>query len=229
VGGGLLLDFAASPRILPGPALPAIPAVKRHSRSHHPNQRRHSHTDFEVEARPRSEDFLFDELLPSIPVPFLLILDQVQDPHNFGACLRSADAAGVHAVIVPKNHSVGLTETVRRVACGAAESVPVVQVTNLARAMQRLQKAGLWLVGTDDAGQRTLYDLDLTGPLVLVMGGEGSGVRRLTGENCDFLARIPMRGTVECLNVSVATGVCLFEAVRQRVASERQSGANEYH
>ena len=197
---------------------PDTPPVKRHSRSLNPTQRRHSHTDFEAEARPRSEDYLFDDLLPSLETPFLLILDQVQDPHNFGACLRSADAAGVDAVIVPKNHSVGLTETVRRVACGGAENVPVIQVTNLARAMQRLQKAGLWLVGTDDAGERTLYDLDLSGPLVIVMGGEGKGVRRLTGENCDFLARIPMRGTVECLNVSVATGVCLFEALRQREA-----------
>ena len=130
--------------------------------------------------------------------------------------MRTADGAGVHAVVVPKDKSVGLTETVVRISTGAAESVPFVQVTNLARTMGRLKEAGLWLVGTSDHAEKSIHDLDLKGPLALVMGAEDKGMRRLTEENCDFLARIPMAGSVECLNVSVATGVCLYEAVRQR-------------
>jgi len=150
-------------------------------------------------------------------VPFLLILDCVQDPHNLGAILRSADGAGVHCVIAPKDKSCGLTETVRRVSVGAADHVPFAQVTNLARCMEKLKAAGVWIVGTSDhAASKSLYDLDLKGPLALVMGSEDKGMRRLTEENCDFLAALPMAGKVECLNVSVATGVCLFEAVRQR-------------
>ncbi|MFU8893122.1 MAG: 23S rRNA (guanosine(2251)-2'-O)-methyltransferase RlmB [Luteolibacter sp.] len=151
------------------------------------------------------------------PRPFLLILDCVQDPHNLGAILRSADGAGVHCVIAPKDKSCGLTETVRRVSVGAADHVPFAQVTNLARVMEKLKAAGVWIVGTSDhSASRLLYDLDLTGPLAIVMGSEDKGMRRLTEENCDFLAALPMAGKVECLNVSVATGVCLFEAVRQR-------------
>jgi len=155
-------------------------------------------------------------------VPFVLILDCVQDPHNLGAILRTADAAGVHVVVAPKDKAVGITETVRRVSVGAADHVPFAQVTNLARTMEKLKAAGLWLVGTSDrATSKSIYELDLKGPLALVLGAEEKGMRRLTEENCDFLARIPMAGKVECLNVSVATGVCLFEAVRQRrVASE---------
>jgi len=150
---------------------------------------------------------------------FVLILDCIQDPHNLGAILRSADAAGVHAVVAPKDKAVGITETVRRVSVGAADHVPFVQVTNLARTMEKLKAAGLWLVGTSDhATSKSIYDLDLTGPLAIVMGAEEKGMRRLTEENCDFLASIPMAGKVGCLNVSVATGVCLFEAVRQRSA-----------
>ncbi len=149
-------------------------------------------------------------------VPFLLILDCVQDPHNLGAILRTADGAGVHAVIAPKDKAVGITETVRRVSVGAADHVPFVQVTNLARTMEQLKEAGVWLVGTSDRAEKTLYELDLRGPLALVLGAEEKGMRRLTEENCDFLAKLPMAGKVECLNVSVATGVCLFEAVRQR-------------
>jgi len=189
--------------------------VKRNSRSQ--SNRRHSHTDYEQTVKPRSEDDLFEEILPANPSPLVLILDQVQDPHNLGACLRTADGAGVDAVIVPKDNSVNLTETVRRVACGAAENVPFVMVTNLSRTMQRLKDAGVWLVGTDDTGSQLLYTVDLKGPIGIVMGAEGKGMRRLTRENCDFLAKIPMAGKVECLNVSVATGVCLYEAVRQRV------------
>jgi 23S rRNA (guanosine2251-2'-O)-methyltransferase len=154
--------------------------------------------------------------------PLVLILDCVQDPHNLGAILRTADAAGVHVVVAPKDKAVGITETVRRVSVGAADFVPFAQVTNLARTMEKLKAAGLWVVGTSDhATSKSIYELDLKGPLALVLGAEEKGMRRLTEENCDFLARIPMAGKVECLNVSVATGVCLFEAVRQRrVASE---------
>ena len=163
-----------------------------------------------------------DELMAIVAAektPFILILDCIQDPHNLGAILRSADAAGVHAVVAPKDNAVGLTETVRRISVGAADHVPFAQVTNLARTMERLKAAGVWLVGTSDhAKAKSIYELDLTGPLAIVMGAEGKGMRRLTEENCDFLASIPMAGKVECLNVSVATGVCLFEAVRQRQA-----------
>ncbi len=147
---------------------------------------------------------------------FLLILDSIQDPHNLGACLRTADAAGVDAVIAPKDRAVAITQTVRHVAEGGAERIPFIRVTNLARTMKELQKAGLWLVGTADGARDSIFEADLTGPLAIVMGSEGKGMRRLTRENCDFLVRIPMLGQVECLNVSVAAGVCLFEAVRQR-------------
>lgn len=148
---------------------------------------------------------------------FILILDCVQDPHNLGAILRTADAAGIQAVVAPKDKAVGITDTVRRISVGAADHVPFIQVTNLARTMEKLKAAGLWLVGTSDhAKSKSIYELDLKGPLALVMGAEEKGMRRLTEENCDFLASIPMAGKVECLNVSVATGVCLFEAVRQR-------------
>lgn len=153
--------------------------------------------------------------------PLLLALDGVQDPHNLGACLRSADASGVHAVIVPRDRAVGLTATVHKVASGAAESMAFVRVTNLARTLARLRERGLWIVGTAHTAHESLYTADLRGPLVLVLGGEGKGLRRLTKEQCDLLVSIPMRGRVESLNVSVAAGVCLFEAVRQRgVSSE---------
>lgn len=167
-------------------------------------------------AEPRHEHFL-EELLTSVgETPFLLVLDGVQDPHNLGACLRSADAAGVHAVIAPRDKACGLTPVVRKVASGAAESVPFVQVTNLARTLRMLQHAGVFLVGAAGEAERSLYQTDLRGPLALVLGAEGKGLRRLTREHCDTLIHIPMRGTVESLNVSVATGVCLFEALRQR-------------
>jgi 23S rRNA (guanosine2251-2'-O)-methyltransferase len=158
------------------------------------------------------------ELLLSIDEPlFLLILDGVQDPHNLGACLRSADAAGVHAVIAPKDRSAGLTPTACKVACGAAETVPFVQVTNLARTLRWLsEELGVWLVGTAGEAESELYDADLKGPLGIVMGGEEKGMRRLTREACDLLAKLPMAGSLESLNVSVAAGITLFEAVRQR-------------
>jgi 23S rRNA (guanosine2251-2'-O)-methyltransferase len=151
--------------------------------------------------------------------PFLLLLDEVQDPHNLGACLRTADAAGVHAVIAPRDNAVGLTPVVCKVASGAAETLPYVQVTNLARTMDALKERGIWLIGTAGEAETELFGADLAGPLGLVMGSEGRGLRRLTRERCDRLVRLPMLGTVESLNVSVATGICLYEALRQRRAA----------
>jgi len=148
----------------------------------------------------------------------LLVLDGVTDPHNFGACLRSAEAAGVTAVVVPKDRAVGVTPTVRRASAGAADRVPVVSATNLARTLKALRQAGVWLVGLVGDEGEALYDVDLDGPVALVLGSEGEGLRRLTREGCDFLARIPMRGEMESLNVSVAAGIALFEALRQRAA-----------
>ncbi|MEH6558331.1 MAG: 23S rRNA (guanosine(2251)-2'-O)-methyltransferase RlmB [Oceanicoccus sp.] len=157
------------------------------------------------------------EMLESLDhAPLLLILDGVTDPHNLGACLRTADAAGVDAVIAPKDNSAPLNATVRKVACGAAEMVPYIQVTNLARTMKDLQDRGIWITGTAGEAEQSVYQANLTGPVALVMGAEGKGMRRLTRENCDYLVNLPMAGSVSSLNVSVATGVCLFEAVRQR-------------
>ena len=155
--------------------------------------------------------------LETLPEPaFLLVLDGVQDPHNLGACLRTADAAGVHAVIMPRDRAVGITPVVSKVACGAAESVPVFSVTNLARALRQLRDAGIWIYGASDAADASLYDADLRGPLAVVLGSEGKGMRRLTRDHCDHLLAIPMAGRVEILNVSVAAGVLLYEARRQR-------------
>ncbi len=148
--------------------------------------------------------------------PLLLVLDGITDPHNLGACLRSADAAGVDAVIIPKDKSATLNATVHKVASGAAETVPLFAVSNLARCLESLQRRGIWLVGTADETGKSLFDQDLTGALALVMGSEGRGLRRLTRERCDYLVAIPMAGKLSSLNVSVATGVCLFEALRQR-------------
>jgi 23S rRNA (guanosine2251-2'-O)-methyltransferase len=158
-----------------------------------------------------------DVIIESTDTPLLLILDGVTDPHNLGACLRNADAAGVAAVIVPKDKSAPLTATVSKVACGAAETVPLIRVTNLARTMKALQEKGIWIVGTAGEATHDIYQAQLTGPLAIVMGAEGDGMRRLTRETCDDLIKIPMAGSVSSLNVSVATGVCLFEAVRQRL------------
>ena len=149
--------------------------------------------------------------------PLLLVLDGVQDPHNLGACLRTADAAGVDALVVPRDRAAGMTPTVRKVACGAAETVPVFTVTNLARALRTLKQAGVWLYGASDAAGSSLYAADFSGPLALVLGSEGTGLRRLTQELCDFQVAIPMAGSVSSLNVSVAAGVLLYEARRQRM------------
>jgi len=150
--------------------------------------------------------------------PLLLILDGVQDPHNLGACLRVADGAGAHAVIAPKDRSVGLTLAAIKVASGAAETVPYIPVTNLARTMRDLKDRGIWLIGTDDEAPESIYKAKLEGPLALVLGAEGEGLRRLTKDTCDGLVSIPMMGSVESLNVSVASGVCLYEARRRRLA-----------
>lgn len=155
--------------------------------------------------------------LESLPnAPLLLVLDGVTDPHNLGACLRTADAAGVDAVIIPKDKSAGLSATVSRVASGAAETVDLVEVTNLSRCLKNLKDNNIWIVGTSDQAETSLFNQDLTGPIALVMGSEGTGIRRLTAEQCDFLVSIPMAGDLSSLNVSVATGIALFEAVRQR-------------
>ncbi len=170
------------------------------------------------ESREWTEDDLLQKLASQSEPPFLLILDGVTDPHNLGACLRTADAVGVQAVIVPKDKSASLNPTVRKVACGAAETVPLVRVTNLARTMRSLQDEGVWFIGTAGEADSSLYQADFKGPVALVMGAEGKGMRRLTREHCDLLINIPMVGDVESLNVSVATGVCLYEALRQRLA-----------
>lgn len=159
-----------------------------------------------------------DNIIAQHTAPLLLVLDGVTDPHNLGACLRNADAAGVAAVIVPKDKSANINATVSKVACGAAETVPLIRVTNLARTMRALQEQGIWFVGTAGEATQDIYQAKLTGALAIVMGAEGDGMRRLTRETCDDLIKIPMAGTVSSLNVSVASGVCLFEAVRQRLA-----------
>lgn len=167
-----------------------------------------------------SEEDLY-QLVGSRPDVLLLILDGVQDPHNLGACLRSADGAGVAAIITPRHQAAPVTETVVRIACGGAENVPVVQVSNLARCLEKLREdLGIRIVGTSDRAVVDLYDCDLTGPLAIVLGSEEKGMRRLTEENCDEHVRIPMLGGVECLNVSNAAAVCLFESVRQRRTGE---------
>jgi len=169
------------------------------------------------ESREWTEDDLLAQLAGSDKPPFLLVLDGVTDPHNLGACMRTADAVGVQAVIVPKDKSASLTPVARKVACGAAETVPFVRVTNLARFLRSLQDQGVWLIGTAGEAKATLYQADFKGPVALVMGAEGKGMRRLTREHCDQLINIPMLGHVDSLNVSVATGVCLYEALRQRL------------
>ena len=170
-------------------------------------------------AEAQDETYLF-KLLEGLAAkgedPFLLVLDGVTDPHNLGACIRTAEAAGCHAVISPKDNSVGLNPTVRKVACGAAEVLPFIGVTNLSRTLKKLQDAGIWTTGTAGEADKSVYEADMKGPMALIMGAEGQGMRRLTREHCDHLINIPMGGTVSSLNVSVATGVCLFEAVRQR-------------
>ena len=166
---------------------------------------------------PVARSHSLDEVLDGVDgPPLLLVLDGVTDPHNLGACLRVADGAGAHAVVAPKDHAAGLSATVAKVASGAAETMPYLMVTNLARTLGELKERDIRVVGTSDDAERTLYDLDLRGPVALVLGAEGQGMRQLTRRTCDELVRLPMAGAVESLNVSVAAGVCLYEAARQR-------------
>lgn len=170
-----------------------------------------------VKAKTFTENDLYDLLDGLEEAPFLLVLDGVTDPHNLGACLRTCDGVGVHAVIAPRDNAAGMTPTARKVASGAAETVPFITVTNLVRTLDQLKERGIWLTGTSDKADQTLFQANLQGPAALVMGAEGKGIRRLTEERCDFLISIPMQGQVSSLNVSVATGVCLYEALRQRM------------
>jgi 23S rRNA (guanosine2251-2'-O)-methyltransferase len=185
-----------------------------------------AHQGVMAEVRPSApldENSLLD-LLTSLATPALvLVLDGVSDPHNLGACLRTADAAGATAVVAPRDRAAGLTPVVRKVAAGAAETVPFAQVTNLARSLRDLKAAGLWIAGTAGDGKRELYAADLAGPLAFVMGSEGKGLRRLTREGCDFTVHLPMLGSVASLNVSVAAGIALYEALRQRRAKLAES------
>lgn len=180
-----------------------------------------AHQGVLAEVRPSAslnENALLDLLTAAQAPPLVLVLDGVTDPHNLGACLRTADAAGATAVVAPRDRAAGLTPVVRKVAAGAAEIVPFAQVTNLARALRDMKAAGLWIAGTAGDGEQALFDADLAGPLAIVMGSEGRGLRRLTRECCDFSVRLPMLGAVASLNVSVAAGVMLYEALRQRRA-----------
>ncbi|RYF68566.1 MAG: 23S rRNA (guanosine(2251)-2'-O)-methyltransferase RlmB, partial [Comamonadaceae bacterium] len=179
------------------------------------------HQGVAARVEPMAQTHSLDELLEGLEavgtVPLLLVLDGVTDPHNLGACLRVADGAGAHAVIAPKDHAAGINATVAKVASGAAETVPYFMVTNLARTLGELKERDIWCVGTSDDAPGTLYQCDLKRPLALVLGAEGEGMRQLTRKTCDELIAIPMAGAVESLNVSVASGVCLYEAMRQRI------------
>jgi len=183
----------------------------------------HGHQGVAARVNPVAQARSLDELLESLEAagiaPLLLVLDGVTDPHNLGACLRVADGAGAHAVIAPKDHAAGINATVAKVASGAAETMPYFMVTNLARTLGELQERNIWCVGTSDDAPGTLYQADLKGPVALVLGAEGTGMRQLTRKRCDELVSIPMAGAVESLNVSVASGVCLYEALRQRTAA----------
>ena len=192
----------------------------------------HGHQGVVARVRAVAQVTSLDELLENLEAtnaalpeaqrkpPLLLVLDGVTDPHNLGACLRVADGAGAHAVIAPKDHAAGINATVAKVASGAAETVPYFMVTNLARTLNELKERNIWVIGTSDAASQTIYQADLTGPVALVLGAEGDGMRQLTAKTCDLLVKIPMQGAVESLNVSVASGVCLYEAVRQRLKIE---------
>jgi 23S rRNA (guanosine2251-2'-O)-methyltransferase len=172
---------------------------------------------------PWTEDDLFTALQTATQ-PLILVLDGVQDPHNLGACLRTADACGALAVVVPRDRAAQVTPTVRKVAVGAAETTPVVAVTNLVRTLKLLKESGLWVVGADAEGAKLAYEVDLTGGIVLALGAEGTGLRHLTRQTCDWMVRLPQLGAVESLNVSVAAGMLLYETVRQRTSGQKPSG-----
>jgi 23S rRNA (guanosine2251-2'-O)-methyltransferase len=182
----------------------------------------HGHQGVAARVDPVAQVHSLDDLLDTLEgheAPLILVLDGVTDPHNLGACLRVADGAGVHAVIAPKDHAVGINATVAKVASGAAETVPYFMVTNLARTLNELKERNIWVIGTSGDASKTLYQVDMKGPIALVLGAEGPGMRQLTRKTCDELVSIPMCGGVESLNVSVASGVCLYEARRQRSQS----------
>jgi 23S rRNA (guanosine2251-2'-O)-methyltransferase len=177
----------------------------------------HGHQGVAARVEPLPQITSLDDLLDTLTEPpLLLVLDGITDPHNLGACLRVADGAGAHAVIAPKDHAAGINATVAKVASGAAETMPYFMVTNLARTLNELKERSIWITGTSDDAPQTLYQVDLKGPTALVLGAEGDGMRQLTRKTCDQLVSIPMKGAVESLNVSVASGVCLYEALRQR-------------
>ena len=181
----------------------------------------HGHQGVAARVQAIEQVHSLDELLENLEAsgtdqPLILVLDGITDPHNLGACLRVADGAGAHAVIAPKDHAAGINATVAKVASGAAETMPYFMVTNLARTLNELKERNIWVIGTSDQATQTLYQADLKGPVALVLGAEGDGMRQLTAKTCDQLVSIPMRGAVESLNVSVASGVCLYEVLRQR-------------
>jgi 23S rRNA (guanosine2251-2'-O)-methyltransferase len=181
----------------------------------------HRHQGVVARVNAVAKSHSLDDTLDAVEGPALiLVLDGITDPHNLGACLRVADGAGAHAVIAPKDHAVGINATVAKVASGAAETVPYFMVTNLARTLGELKERDIRVIGTSDTADKSLYDLDLSGPVALVLGAEGTGMRQLTGKTCDELVRLPMKGAVESLNVSVASGICLYEALRQRETGE---------
>ena len=185
----------------------------------------HRHQGVVARVKAVAQSHSLDDVLDGVEgPPLVLVLDGVTDPHNLGACLRVADGAGAHAVVAPKDHAVGVNATVAKVASGAAETVPYLMVTNLARTLNELKERDIWVIGTSDQAEKTLYDLDLSGPVALVLGAEGDGMRQLTAKTCDELVRIPMQGAVESLNVSVAAGVSLYEALRQRQAKAKAKG-----
>jgi 23S rRNA (guanosine2251-2'-O)-methyltransferase len=180
---------------------------------------RHQGVVARIEMKPLSHSL--DEIVEQVEKPLLLVLDGVTDPHNLGACLRVANAAGANAVVAPKDRAAGITAAVSKVASGAAEMTPYLMVTNLARALAELKERNIWIVGADERADRTLYEADLPDSIAWVIGAEGEGMRRLTRESCDLLMRIPMGGEVESLNVSVSAGICLFESVRRRTRAQR--------
>ena len=198
----------------------AMQQVSRETLARHAGEGRHQGVMLKKKTTGEAASLNIDDLLAKgiSPQFLVLMLDGIQDPHNLGACLRTADAAGVDAVVIPKDRSVSVNATVRKVASGAAEHIPVLTETNLARTLRKLRDAGVWVIGMDGEAEDSLYDLDLDRPLALVMGAEEKGLRHNTREYCDYLAKLPMRGAVESLNVSVATGVCLYEVLRQRGA-----------
>lgn len=189
---------------------------------------RHQGVVARIEARKAADDL--EAILEPLEHPFLLVLDGVTDPHNLGACLRVANAAGAHAVVAPKDRAAGITPVVSKVASGAAESTPYLMVTNLARTLAELKERNVWIVGADERAEQTLYEADLPESIAWVLGAEGEGMRRLTRESCDLLVRIPLEGVVESLNVSVAAGICLFESVRRKHQKKAPAGTGAaYH